>query len=168
MSCYDLPMTNIMDTPGKRLGMLRKAKGLTQTALAAAVNLKPTIISRLENDDVEPSIGSIERIAKELGATIDWLRCMPGTTIDKWWAGSASPSTGLHTPEGEEAAILIDGVPDDARRKCLDAVRSQIADYMQRREENERIKKELVEVLGTLGIDKGKIEEATQVLLSPR
>lgn len=77
--------------------MLRKAKGLTQTALATSVGLKPTIISRMENDDVEPSMGSAERIAKELGTTIDWLRCMPGTTIDKWWPGSGNSPENHHT-----------------------------------------------------------------------
>ena len=154
-----------MDTPGRRLQMLRKAKGLTQTALATAVSLKPTIISRLENDDVEPSVGSAERIAKELGTTIDWLRCMPGTTIDKWWPGASASPENHHTAEGEEAAILIDGIPDDARRLCLEAVRSQITAYMQRREDNEKTKRELIEILESMGIDRSKIEKATQTIL---
>lgn len=72
--------------------MLRKAKGLTQTALATAVGLKPTIVSRLENDDVEPSIGSAERI---------------------------SVARKSHTAEGEEAAILIDGVPNRCHATTL-------------------------------------------------
>jgi len=157
-------MTNILDTPGRRLQALRKAKGVTQAALAAIMGVKPAMISRLETDEVEPSIKTLEKLSNELGCTIDWLRCMPWTKMDHWWPTSGS-ATDKHSAEGEEAAILIDGVPNDARQKCLTAVREQISAYIQRREENERTLKELTAILEEMGIDKGKIEQAIQTVL---
>lgn len=158
-------MTNILDTPGRRLQALRKAKGITQAALASIMGVKPAMISRLETDEVEPSIKTLEKLSSELECTIDWLRCMPWTKMDHWWPPSTSSGTDNHTAEGEEAAILIDGVPDDARQRCLAAVRGQIAAYIQRREENEKTLKELTAILEGMGIDRGKIERAIQTVL---
>lgn len=121
------------------------------------------MISRLETDEVEPSIKTLEKLSQELNCTIDWLRCMPWTKMDHWWPGSVV--AGNHTAEGEEAAILIDGVPDDARQRCLTAVREQIGAYIQRREDNEKTLRELTSALEELGIDKGKIEKAIQTVL---
>ena len=46
---------------------IRKAKGLTQEAVAEAAELHPNYISSVERGERNISIGNIERIAKALG-----------------------------------------------------------------------------------------------------
>lgn len=68
-------------TPGKRLRLLRKHFGFgTQADLADALSRRGTTvqystISRLENDDLQPSIDTLEAAADEFGVSLDWLRC---------------------------------------------------------------------------------------------
>lgn len=162
--CYDTGMINKLDTPGERLRILRRARGETHASLSAKVGLKPAIISRLESDDVSPSIHSIEKIAQLLGTSIDWLRCMPGTTLEKWQPGAVDDVG--HSAEGQEILMLVDGLPADARQMCLKLIRDQVADYLKRREENEKTMQELTRMLEDLGIGKDKIEQVTQTVLA--
>lgn len=54
-------------TLGDALWQARKAKGMTQTALAAATELQISTISKLENDKVErPHRGTLRLIARAL------------------------------------------------------------------------------------------------------
>lgn len=51
---------------GKRLGDLRKQRGLTQEQLAEAVDLHRTYIGFIEQGKRNPSIANVHRIAKHL------------------------------------------------------------------------------------------------------
>lgn len=52
---------------GKVLKELREAKGLSQEALAHAINSHATHISRLENGHKQPTLTTIFKIATNLG-----------------------------------------------------------------------------------------------------
>src|SRR5262245_18622069 len=55
---------------GARIRQLRRGRGLSARALAAATGFSPSLISQLEHGHVMPSIGSLERIAMVLGVSL--------------------------------------------------------------------------------------------------
>jgi transcriptional regulator with XRE-family HTH domain len=67
-------------TFGQRIRELRKAKGLGQRAVAAAVGINFTYLSKIENDKVDfaafPSEETIRKLAKVLEADVDELLLM--------------------------------------------------------------------------------------------
>ncbi len=59
---------------GDKVKEVRKAKGLTQDALAKKADIPYTTLTKLESNVItKPSIQSVEKIAKGLGITIDEL-----------------------------------------------------------------------------------------------
>lgn len=59
---------------GRRMRRFRQARGVTHRQLALAVGVTEGTISRIENDQSEPSAGTMARIADHLGVTMDELR----------------------------------------------------------------------------------------------
>lgn len=57
----------------KRLTNLRKERGLTQQALANAINLHVNQIKRYEAGTAQPTLETLVRLAKELHTTLDDL-----------------------------------------------------------------------------------------------
>lgn len=57
----------------KRLRELRETKGMTATALAAAVGVTRAAISRIEGGDAQPSWDLAVRIARALNVSLDEL-----------------------------------------------------------------------------------------------
>jgi transcriptional regulator with XRE-family HTH domain len=55
---------------GARIRQLRRERGLSARALAAATGFSPSLISQVEHGHVMPSIGSLERIAMALGVSL--------------------------------------------------------------------------------------------------
>jgi XRE family transcriptional regulator, regulator of sulfur utilization len=55
---------------GEHVRKLRRRAGLSLRALAAATEFSPSFISQLENGQVSPSIHSMEKIARALGASL--------------------------------------------------------------------------------------------------
>ncbi len=60
-------------TLGKRIAQYRKEKGLTQEALAQAMNVSAQAVSKWENDLTCPDISSLPLLSKILGVTVDEL-----------------------------------------------------------------------------------------------
>jgi transcriptional regulator with XRE-family HTH domain len=52
-----------------KLKKLRKAKGLSQYALAKAAHISPTYVKKLETGRSDPTIGMLQRLAKALGVS---------------------------------------------------------------------------------------------------
>ena len=66
-----------MDTTiGKRIGLLRKEKGLTQEELASHMGVSPQAVSKWENDQTCPDISALPKLAGLLGVSVDEL--LPG------------------------------------------------------------------------------------------
>lgn len=58
---------------GSKIIEARKEKGMSQEALAKALNATPTTIGRYERDEVKPSIEVASKIAKVLEVSLDYL-----------------------------------------------------------------------------------------------
>jgi transcriptional regulator with XRE-family HTH domain len=59
-------MKDVLRKLGARLKEIRKARGLTQEALAEKVDLSPQYLSRLEGGHQSPSIETMARLAEAL------------------------------------------------------------------------------------------------------
>lgn len=59
-------MKDLLHKLGARLKEIRKARGLTQEALAEKVDLTPQYLSRLEAGHQSPSIETVARLAEAL------------------------------------------------------------------------------------------------------
>ena len=60
-------------TLGKRIGQLRRTKGITQENLAEKLGVTPQAVSKWENDGSCPDIALIPELAKILGISTDEL-----------------------------------------------------------------------------------------------
>ena len=62
-----------MDSFGKRLSELRKAKSLSQKDLAKIFKTSHTTIGKYERDEMTPSIEAAKKLAKILDTTVSYL-----------------------------------------------------------------------------------------------
>ena len=60
-------------TLGKRIGALRREKGLKQDELAEKLGISPQAVSKWETDQTCPDISLLPRLAKILGVSVDEL-----------------------------------------------------------------------------------------------
>ena len=60
-------------TIGKRIGLLRRQKGLTQEELANHMGVSPQAVSKWENDQTCPDISALPKLARLFGVTVDEL-----------------------------------------------------------------------------------------------
>ena len=60
-------------TIGKRIGQLRRSKGIKQEELATQLGISAQAVSKWENDQTCPDIMLLPRIARILGTTVDHL-----------------------------------------------------------------------------------------------
>jgi len=63
----------IMLTFGKKISMLCKEKGWSQTELAKKLNTSVSVISRYERDEMTPSIEAAKKLADLLNSTVGYL-----------------------------------------------------------------------------------------------
>lgn len=75
-----------MPAIGERLKELRKASGVTQTALADALGVHPQTVSKWERDVSEPDISQLGDLAAALGVPLETLLGLPET--DRTYAGA--------------------------------------------------------------------------------
>lgn len=62
-----------METIGKRISALRKARGMKQEELAERLDVSGQAVSKWENDQTCPDIGLLPRLARVFGVTTDYL-----------------------------------------------------------------------------------------------
>lgn len=60
-------------TIGKRIGLLRRQKGMTQEDLATAMGVSPQAVSKWENDQTCPDITALPKLSRLLGVSVDEL-----------------------------------------------------------------------------------------------
>lgn len=58
---------------GKSVLRIRQDKGLTQRAVSEASDLTISYISRIENDHVQPTMGTLSRLAEALGVPVSGI-----------------------------------------------------------------------------------------------
>ena len=64
---------SIQDKIGKQIQKLRELKGLSQQDLAAKCNFEKSNLSRLEAGRVNPTLSTLEKVAKALDITLSEL-----------------------------------------------------------------------------------------------
>lgn len=58
---------------GRKIALLRKEQGWSQTDLAKKLNTSVSVISRYERDEMTPSIGAAKKLSNLLGTTVGYL-----------------------------------------------------------------------------------------------
>ena len=71
---YQKKGVTVMETTlGKRIGMLRRQKGLKQDELAEKLGVSPQAVSKWENDQTCPDISRLPELARMLEVSVDEL-----------------------------------------------------------------------------------------------
>lgn len=70
---YDVTDDQLKKEMGERFKAIRKVRGLTASALAKHIGVKPSAISNWETGYREIDILKLARFAKELGFSTDWI-----------------------------------------------------------------------------------------------
>lgn len=91
---------------GERIGMLMRAQGLSQKELAGVIGVTEAAMSRYLNNDREPKIEVVAKLAKVLHTTTDYLICgdVQGTAFDEVYGMVARNADRLS--EKESLAII--------------------------------------------------------------
>ncbi|MFN2487117.1 MAG: multiprotein-bridging factor 1 family protein [Acidimicrobiia bacterium] len=69
-------------TPGSLIRQTRRRKGLSQAELALRAGTKQSTISRLERDEISPSIESLELLLRAMGQRLVLATASPVATYD--------------------------------------------------------------------------------------
>lgn len=92
---------------GRNIARCRKARGLTQAALAEQLGIEPESVSRCERGATLPSLASLEQFASVLGATIaDLLAEYPSEAY----------------PEAQRLSGMLSTISPEARSVVLEMV----------------------------------------------
>lgn len=65
----------------EKIKELRKAKRVSQVEMASALGLTKQCLSNWENDNIQPSIEMLVKIADYFGVTTDYLLCRSETDV---------------------------------------------------------------------------------------
>ena len=90
------PASSTENRVGEVIGRLRKRTGLSLRALGSRTGFSASFLSQLEKNQVSPSIGSLERIASELGVKLGDLfetSATPAPSVVRAGARAAFTST---------------------------------------------------------------------------
>ncbi len=68
---------SVLHKLAKRIKDLRKLKGMSQEILAEKANLHPSLIGKMERGEINPTIISLEKIAKAFNITLAELLSFP-------------------------------------------------------------------------------------------
>ena len=95
---------------GERIRQLRLDLEMSVRTLAAKTGFSPSLISQVENGQVTPSIGSLERIATALEVSLGEFFAEPETSTVKLVRASARQQlTSTWSPVSIEALTPLDG-----------------------------------------------------------
>lgn len=127
------------DSVGARIAWARKQKHWTGHDLARAVGVRNVYISQLENNHREPSRQMLQAIASALDVTVGFILM---ETDEPAPAKDAEPAPVYFSPEADEAAQLIDSIPDpDERARMLAVLRAMAVPFKHpdKQQDNERV-----------------------------
>jgi transcriptional regulator with XRE-family HTH domain len=123
----DMTSAHFFGTMGKRLRILREERGLNQTELARLMDgigagVDPSYLSQIESDAKMPRLPVLVAIARALGTTTDYLLLLSDDPAPP--QAQAEPETPVFfSAEADEAARLIDAMPEARRAEVLALVR---------------------------------------------
>ena len=93
---------------GANLKTLRLESGLSQKDLAEATQLSPTLISRIENGLVRPSVATLELVAQSLKADIGYF--FRDEEKGQYWISQRERRKNVPSQRGYALEILIEGM----------------------------------------------------------
>lgn len=83
---------------GSRLRELRAARGLSLRALGAETGLSPTLLSQIEREVTEPSLGTLRRLAEVFGQSVATLFDNPAAP--PVWISHEGERSMIRSPRG--------------------------------------------------------------------
>ncbi len=113
-------MNHKIEALGNRLKELRKASGLSQTAIAQKINVSYSQYGRYELKGVQPPAHTLNKLAEVLNTTVDYL--LNGNADEK-------AQTALQDAELLAQFKEAEKLPESEKTVVLKMVRSYIRDY---------------------------------------
>lgn len=117
------PTSRLLVQIGRKVRYLRKARGLTQEALAEQADLHAVYIGEIERGEANVSVGVLERIAKALGVRV--VALFPYTPPQKATTQSEVLS--------EEILDLVLSQPPRVKRILLSVFRTLVSELKHRK-----------------------------------
>lgn len=116
-----------MATLGERLKHAREHSGLTLQALSSQIGASAANLSRIERNEISPSVDIVLRICKTLNLSYDWVlagkgeMCPPAAADEQ--ADSIAPMTRRDSLSAEEEIILeyFHVLPKGAKKDLIKA-----------------------------------------------
>lgn len=127
-------------TIGQIIKEKRSEKGLTQKALAESLNVSYQAVSRWENDEVEPSIGTLKSLAKIFECSLDELMGMEADTPEAKEEVKEEPVP--QTVVVQQEPVL--GVCESCKKVIHDSADYQIWEWSERHGRHTEHKKMIV------------------------
>jgi transcriptional regulator with XRE-family HTH domain len=125
-------MTNeLLNTTGKRIKALRNDKGLTQAGLGLLVGVGQIHVNRIETGARVAGRDLLQAIARELGTTVSFLLL----ETDDPAPPRAERDPVYFSAEADEAARIIDAMPEHARALSLNLLRVLSEHVLQARQD---------------------------------
>jgi len=102
---------------GSKIVELRKAKGLSQTNLAAQLGIHKNVLGRYERGEATPSVDVARKIADLLNVSLDFLTGKVDEHIDRSIVDKVVSIQKLPKEERERIIFTLDALIRDARSR---------------------------------------------------
>ena len=102
---------------GSKIVELRKAKGLSQTDLAAQLGVHKNVLGRYERGEATPSVDIARKIADLLDVSLDFLTGKVDERIDRSIVDKVVSIQKLPKEERERIIFTLDALIRDARSR---------------------------------------------------
>ncbi len=107
-----------METPADRIRTLQQQRGLSQTDVAAAAQVKPSAVNQWMSGSTSPSLKALRALARHFRVRLDWLETGRGSMVEE---------AALDAYGGDEVAAL-----DRARLELIRAAADAPRDVVNR------------------------------------
>lgn len=114
-----------METLGRRIAALRRAKELKQDELAAMLDVSAQAVSKWENDQTCPDITALPKLAEILGVTVDEL--LSGKSAETLPAVRILPPAERKDIKNMILRVMVDSSAGDKVRINLPLILVQVA-----------------------------------------
>ncbi len=102
---------------GSKVVQLRKAKGLSQTGLAAQLSIHKNVLGRYERGEATPSVDVARKIADLLDVSLDYLTGKVDEHIDRSIVDKVISIQKLPKEERDRIIFTLDALIRDARSR---------------------------------------------------
>ena len=137
---------DFLKTTGQRVRFARdKIRGLQGKELARRVNITPSMLSKIEHDQKNPSMEVLIALAQVLDVSIDWL--VPAQGTDTLYRRIEDEPI-YFSEEADQVARLVDALPPKYRAVILEQAQSVREKYEAENKEYDALIKLIEDVAG--------------------